>query len=117
MRKQVRRSLAVAETKLKAGKKSEFFIEIDKSLRELLSAKLGLVVSGLSMDELRTKLRQAGLEPAIATRVTSMLEECDQARFAPGSVSDDGMTTALDRAGELIVQLERTRLTNLEAQR
>lgn len=117
MRKQVRRSLAVAEAKLKAGKKSEFFIEIDKSLRELLSAKLGLVVAGLSMDELRTKLRQAGLEPAIATRVTSMLEECDQARFAPGSVSDDGMTTALDRAGELIVQLERTRLTNLEAQR
>jgi hypothetical protein len=117
MRKQVRRSLAVAETKLAAGKKSEFFIEIDRTLRELLSAKLGLVVAGLSMEELRSKLGQAGLEPAIATRVTSMLEECDQARFAPGSVSDDFMATALDRAGELIVQLERTRLTKLEAQR
>jgi len=117
MRKQVKRSLAAAETKLAAGKKSDFFIEIDKTLRELLSAKLGLVVAGLSMEELRAKLGQAGLESTIATRVTSMLEECDQARFAPGSVSDDGMTTALDRAGELIVQLQRTRLAKLEEQR
>jgi hypothetical protein len=117
MRRQVRRSLAVAERHLGAGRKAEFFIEIDRTLRELLSAKLGCVVSGLSMDELRGKLADAGLEQALAKRVTAMLEECDQARFAPGSVSDDGMTTALDRAGELIVQLERSRMAKQEPAR
>ncbi|MDX2018630.1 MAG: BatD family protein [Deltaproteobacteria bacterium] len=117
MRRQVRKSLTVAERHLAAGRKAEFFIEIDRTLRELLSAKLGRVVSGLSMDELRTKLAEAGLDQALANRVTAMLEECDQARFAPGSVSDDGMTTALDRAGELIVQLERSRMTKQEAAR
>ena len=115
MRRQVRRRLGVAEGHLATGKKAAFFIEIDRSVRDLLSAKLGRVVTGLSMEELRRKLAQAGLDPALANRVTAMLEECDQARFAPGSVSDDGMTTALDRAGELIVQLERARLTTGEA--
>lgn len=117
MRRQVRKSLGVAERHLAAGRKAEFFIEIDRTLRELLSAKLGCVVTGLSMDELRGKLAEAGLESALAMRVTAMLEECDQARFAPGSVSDDGMTTALDRAGELIVQLERSRMAKQEAAR
>lgn len=116
MRRQVKRRLGLAERHRAAGNKAEFFIEIDRTVRELLSAKLGRAVSGLSMDELTAKLMQAGVDESLCTRVTSVLEECDRARFAPGSVSDDGMTTALDRAGELIVQLERTRLVTSEVQ-
>lgn len=110
LRRQVRRRLRVAERHLSAGQKGEFFIEIDRTLRELLSAKLRRPISGLSMEEMSAQLGRAGLDAGLCSRVTAMLEECDRARFAPGSVSDDAMTTALDRAGELIVQLERTRL-------
>ena len=109
LRRLVRRRLGAAEKHMEAGQTGPFFIEIDRVLREFLSGKLGRPVTGLSRDELRTHLGTAGLPAELVDRTIAALEECDRARFTPGGSSEAEMRAALDRAGEVILQIERAR--------
>jgi len=115
LRRLVRRRLGAAEKQLVAGKDGPFFIEIDRVLREFLSGKLGRPVTGLSRDELRSHLAAAGLPEELVDRTIAALEECDRARFTPGSSSESEMRAALDRAAEVILQIERARLREVAA--
>jgi hypothetical protein len=115
LRRLVRRRLGAAEKHLDAGQTGSFFIEIDRVLREFLSGKLGRPVTGLSRDELRAHMGAAGLPAEVTDRTIAALEECDRARFAPGSASESEMRAALDRAGEVILQIERSRLREVAA--
>jgi hypothetical protein len=115
LRRLVRRRLGAAEKHMQAGRPGFFFIEIDRVLREFLTGKLGRPVTGLSRDELRSHLASAGLPAELVDRTIDALEECDRARFAPGSATEAEMRAALDRAGEVILQIERARLREVEA--
>lgn len=115
LRRLVRRRLGAAEKQLEAGQAGPFFIEIDRVLREFLSGKLSRPVTGLSRDELRSLLAAAGLAPELTDKTIAALEECDRARFTPGSSSEAEMREALDRAGEVILQIERARLREVAA--
>jgi hypothetical protein len=115
LRRLVRRRLGAAEKHMEAGQTGPFFIEIDRVLREFLTGKLGRPVTGLSRDELRSHLGSAGLASELVDRTIDALEECDRARFAPGSASEAEMRAALDRAGEVILQIERARLREVAA--
>jgi hypothetical protein len=115
LRRLVRRRLGAAEKHMDAGRTGPFFIEIDRVLREFLTGKLGRPVTGLSRDELRSHLGSAGLSNELVDRTIDALEECDRARFAPGSASEAEMRAALDRAGEVILQIERARLREVAA--
>jgi hypothetical protein len=115
LRRLVRRRLGAAEKHLGAGRPGPFFIEIDRVLREFLTGKLGRPVTGLSREELRAQLVAVGLSTEIIDRTLAALEECDRARFAPGSASEAEMRAALDRAGEVILQIERARLREVAA--
>jgi hypothetical protein len=110
LRRLVRRRLGAAEKHLEAGRTGPFFIEIDRVLREFLSGKLGRPVTGLSRDELRAQLAAAGSPDELTDRTLAALEECDRARFAPGTDSEAEMRAALDRAGDVILQIERAKL-------
>jgi len=63
------------------------------------------------MDDVRARAGELGLTSADADKLVAALEECDRARFAPGSVpSDDAaLGAALDRAAELAAQIEAER--------
>jgi len=78
-------------------------------LRETLAARLGSPVSGLRLDELADVLRARGLPADDVTRIVSELEACDRARFAPGGDPAGGaaMAAALDRAGDLILTIQK----------
>jgi hypothetical protein len=115
LRRLVRRRLGAAERHRREGQTAPFFIEIDRVLREFLSGKLGRPVTGMSRDELRSHLTEVGLAPDLVDRTIAALEECDRARFAPGSVQEEEMRAALDRAGEIILQIERSRLREVAA--
>ena len=90
----------------------DFYIEIDRVLRDLLAARLRRPVAGLRMDELSGVLRARGLPDDIVGRVLGELEECDMARVAPGSggVGQERMSAALERAADLIEALEKAPL-------
>lgn len=110
VRRMVRRRLGAAEEHRAAGRAAALFIEIDRVLREVLAARLGRPVAGLRMDELRGRLLERGMPQELGDRVIGELEACDQARFAPGSVDSEDLGAALDRAGELILAIEKARL-------
>jgi hypothetical protein len=89
---------------------AQAFGEIERVLREFLTGKLGTQIAGLSWDELRSALAQAGLAPALVDATLAALEDCDRARFSPGSVSVEEVRAARDRASEIILQIEKAPL-------
>jgi hypothetical protein len=114
VRQMVRQRLGAAEDHRDAGRRSAFYIEIDRVVRDVLAARLRRPVTGLRMDELRDLLLARGMPADEAGRVIAELESCDLARFAPaevgGSASREQMNTALERAGELIVAIDKAPL-------
>jgi hypothetical protein len=114
VRQMVRQRLGAAEDHRDAGRRSAFYIEIDRVVRDVLAARLRRPVTGLRMDELRDLLLARGMPADEAGRVIAELESCDLARFAPaeagGVASREQMNTALERAGELIVAIDKAPL-------
>jgi hypothetical protein len=112
MRRLVRRHLDAAVAHKEAGRATDFFIEIDRVLREVLAARLGMSVTGLRHDELGALLGERGMPADATARVLAELEACDQARFAPGGESTGAaaMASALERADELIGVIEKAPL-------
>jgi hypothetical protein len=107
LKRQVRHHLRSAVAAQQDGNPNKFFAEIDRVLRELLAVRLGQRIAGHSRDELVTLITGTGLSPAIAERIVAALDQCDQARFAPGSVGPAELGVALERAEELVAQIEK----------
>jgi hypothetical protein len=110
LRRLARRRLRTAEANLREGRLAQAFGEIERVLREFLTGKLGTQIAGLSWDELRSTLAQAGLAPALVDATLAALEDCDRARFSPGSLSVEEVRATRDRASEIILQIEKARL-------
>ena len=110
LRRLARRRLRTADAHLREGRLVQAFGEIERVLRECVTGKLGQPIAGMSLDELRSALSRAGLSPELVTDILSALENCDRARFAPGSLSAQEVSAARDRASELILQIEKARL-------
>jgi hypothetical protein len=114
VRQMVRQRLGAAEAHRDAGKRSDFYIEIDRVVRDVLAARLRRPVAGLRMDELRDLLLARGMPADEAGRVIAELESCDLGRFAPaetaGTAPREQMNAALERAGELIVAIDKVPL-------
>jgi hypothetical protein len=104
--RQVRRHLRAAESQL-GGDARAFYLEIDRVLSGALSARLGQPVAGLSRAELADELGRSGLPGTAAERALAALEECDRARFAPGSAGEMERRAALQRAAELLATIEK----------
>ena len=79
-------------------------------LRDVVAGKLERPVAGLSREELNAVLLRAGMTEELVERFTAELEDCDRARFAPGNVDAEHMRQTLERAEEIIVQIEKARL-------
>jgi hypothetical protein len=112
MRTMVRKHLGAAVAHRDAGRAAAFYIEIERVLREVLAARLGRGVTGLRHDELGALLAERGMPADVTARLVAELEGCDQARFAPGGETEGAaaMSAALERADELICQVEKARL-------
>ena len=66
-----------------------FSTELDATVAELLSARLGTPVTGLTRDTLRARLAEAGAPEALQARVARIQDSCDEVRFAPGAARMD----------------------------
>jgi hypothetical protein len=117
MRTMVRKHLRAAVAHRDAGRATDFYIEIDRVLREVLAARLGRGVTGLRHDELGALLGERGMPADLTARVLAELEACDQARFAPGGETESAaaMGGALERADELIGLVEKVTLREARA--
>jgi hypothetical protein len=112
LRSIARRRLHAAAAHRDAGRAAAFYVEIERVLREALSEKLNVPVGGLRLDELTDLLAARGMPAAEVSGVRSLLEACDEARFAPGGetagrAAQDAM---LERAAALIDVVEKAPL-------
>jgi len=91
------------------SKPAEFYAEVARALTGYLADKQGVVAAGLTRDELARALIERGhAQPAVRALV-SALDECDQARFAPGSAGLRAQEGLLERADKLLADLDRGR--------
>jgi hypothetical protein len=82
-RKLAHRRLAEAKIFLDAKKIEEFYTEISRALWGYVADKLGIPPSDLSIDFVRTTLESRSISKEVSNKLTSTIEMCEFARFAP----------------------------------
>jgi tetratricopeptide (TPR) repeat protein len=109
LRRFVRQRLGAAQTQLESNNPGALFGEIERVLREVLTARLKKPVAGLSRDELATQLIASGMPDQKARQIIEMFERCDQARFSAGAIDSESQRKTLDEAALLIELIEQSR--------
>lgn len=108
-----RKRLRLAASYLKDGDRVSFFTEIASVIQELLTARLGVRVQGITTTELETLLEASDMASALRERLLRDLEVCDFARFAPAAADEAEMQDVLTRTRKLIRDVERARLKQI----
>jgi hypothetical protein len=107
LRRSADRRLRTATTHLREGRLAPSLGEIERVLSEFLTGKVGRPVAGMSREELRAALGRLGAGQGLLDSTLTTLDVCDHARFAPGSLSPEEASAAIDRASEIIEEFEK----------
>ena len=107
LRRSANRRLRTANALLHEGRLAPSLGEIERVLREILAGKMGRAAAGMSREELRVTLASAGAEKPLIEGMVAALDACDRARFAPGSITAEEASNAIDRAAELIEEFDK----------
>ncbi len=110
-----RKRLRLAASYLKNGDRVAFFSEIASVIQELLSARLGVRVQGLTTTELQELLQAGSMSPPLQEKLLRDLEVCDFARFAPAAAEEAEMQDVLQRTRKLMAEVERASLKPVSA--
>ncbi len=96
----------LARQKSGDGKGIEFYAEIARALSGYLGDKQSISVAGLTRDELSLELAARGHSQVTIDKLISLLDACDQARFAPGASSAAAQEAVLQRADAVLAALD-----------
>jgi tetratricopeptide (TPR) repeat protein len=107
-RKLARRHLAAAAKARAAGRGEAFYAEVSRALRQYVGDKLNASATGMTHAELSERVQAAGVPAESAARLVALLERCDAARFAPGSMGGERLRETLAEAESLVVALDGT---------
>jgi hypothetical protein len=107
LRRQADRRLRTAATYRSENRPGQALTEIERVLRDYLTGKLGQPVSGMSRDELRAALFRIGASQDVVDCTVLTFDTCDRARFAPGSISNEEASSAIEKASEILVAIDR----------
>jgi hypothetical protein len=107
LRRSADRRLRTATAHLRENRLAPALGEIERVLREFLTSRIGHTVVGMSRDELRVALVQAGAREALVDGTIAALDTCDRARFALGSITAEEASAVIDQAGEIIAEFEK----------
>ena len=95
-----------ARTAATAGDAAEACSRIHETILAFGSEKTGVAIRGLTVDETRAALGDCGVPEDLVDRLVAELEHCEFARFAPGAQDPQEVSAALDRAGQILSDLE-----------
>ena len=84
-----------------------FYAEVARALRGLVADKLNLAEAGLQMTDLAARLSKKHVPADAVAELMECLDHCDRQRFAPPGVDPEETTRFLDRAGGLMITLDR----------
>ena len=96
-----------ARTLLQRGESVAFYAEIVRAVTGYLADKQGIAAAGLTRDELVSALLARGQPEEPVRRLVRILDDCDRARFAPGSGESPAREAVLGRADQVLGELDR----------
>jgi len=101
--KRLRRARAL----LQRGESVAFYAEIVRAVTGYLADKQGIAAAGLTRDELVSALLARGQPEEPVRRLVRILDDCDRARFAPGSGESPAREAMLGRTDQVLGELDR----------
>lgn len=105
-RRAATRRLRGAQALLARGEAAAFYAEIARAITGYLADKQKVVAAGLTRDELASALAARGQSDETVRKLLRVLDDCDRARFAPGSGDLPLREAMLGRADQIIGELE-----------
>ena len=102
-----RKHLNEAQLLLSAGRPQAFYEEIDRAVTGFVGNRLNLPETGLTRSQLDARLMGFGVGEEDRRLLRRLLEECDQARYAPVLPNRAAMESARERAAHLIVAVDQ----------
>jgi hypothetical protein len=105
--KRAKKRLATAEAHATGGDVSAFYGEIRRVLREVLEARLGEPVGGLTHTQLRSHLVSRGMDDDLSQRLVDELEGSEFARFSAAGASTAEIKSCTERVGALLERMDR----------
>ena len=103
------RRLKGARALLQRGESLAFYAEVARAVTGYLLDKQGVAAAGLTREELAAALGARGYGEETVRRVIRVLDDCDRARFAPGSSDAPAREAMLGRADQVLNELDRGR--------
>ncbi len=101
-----RKHLNEARKLLAGGPPQAFYEEIERAVSGFVGNRLNIPETGLTRDQLDDRLRDVGLAADRRAELRDLLDECDQARFAPVRPGRKAMESAQQRAALLIIAVD-----------
>ncbi len=103
--REARRRLARAKSIASVDKASEFHAEISLALISYIADKLNISPYGLTSERLAELLAGRSDDEELVPDMLRFLQECDFARFAPSTITDEKIDRALKMAEEIMVRI------------
>ena len=109
IRKQ-KRAQQLAKKYLSSAKKviqdqAKFYEALERALHNYLKAKLKIETTELSKSKIQKLLNDKGIDKQISSEYVEVIENCERARYAPGSLINT--KEDLEKSGELISKIDR----------
>jgi len=105
--KMAKKRLKTALKAIESDDHSGFYEETSKAIWGYLSDKFNIDLSNLSMDNIKSKLSDNQVDNDIISEVSSILELCEYARYAPDQ-NQHGMIDLYDRSVKIISKIEKS---------
>lgn len=101
-----RKRLAKARSLASVSSVQEFYGEVSLAVTAYIADKLNISPYGLTSDQIAELLRQRRASDDLITDTLGLLRQCDFARFAPASLSQNDVNNSLSMAESIMVRME-----------
>ncbi len=101
--------LRMAAKALAAKNADAFHEALARALWGYISDKLRIPSSALTRDNIREKLLGNGIDESLTDRTINILDQCEMARFTPGSSSPSHLKELFDESSAVIKAVENTK--------
>lgn len=98
---------------MKTGNRDKFYDEMLIALWGYVGAKLNIPTSELNRQNVAERLIESGATQDLVDEFVDALDQCEYAKYAPGSGSDE-LKSVYDRGAEIIGKMEDARLKHVE---
>jgi len=102
-----KKRLAQARSLVADADSRAFYAEVARALRGLTADRLNVAEASLQTGELEAHLKQRGVDDGVVRETMAVLDHCDRKRFAPPSQDAGEEARFLERASELMSNLDR----------